>query len=67
MKKLFLLSAIFLVFSCSAKNADNPLIIPPNFAEMPDLNNPEKTEKPTTTQQEENVAKLRELLLKSEE
>jgi len=34
---------------------------------MPDVKNPESPEKPTAEQQEENVAKLKELLLKSEE
>jgi hypothetical protein len=38
--------------------------MPPNFAEMPDPNNPEK---PTTEQSEESVARLKELLLQSNE
>jgi hypothetical protein len=67
MKKLTLLALIFLAFSCSSKKPEDPLILPPNFAEMPDVKNPESPEKPTAEQQEENVAKLKELLLKSEE
>ena len=63
MKKLITLIAFFILFSCSNKQ-DDPLIIPPNFAEMPDLNNPEK---PVEKSNEENVARLKELLLKSEE
>jgi len=63
MKKLFILLAIATLFSCT-KKTDDPLIIPPGFAEMPDVNNPEK---PPKEQSEENVAKLKELLLKSEE
>ncbi len=67
MRKFFFLAAMLFVFSCSSNKLEDPLILPPNFAEMPDLNNPESPEKPTTKQQEENVAKLKELLLKSEE
>ncbi len=64
MIKIFLtLIAILCVFSC-AKKQDDPLILPPNFAEMPDLNNPEK---PTAEQSEENVERLKELLLKSDQ
>jgi len=63
MKKILILLALTALISCS-KKPDDPLIIPPNFAEMPDVNNPEK---PTKEQSEENVAKLKELLLKSEE
>jgi hypothetical protein len=64
-KKLLKISFLFLaffVFSCSSTK-DDPLIIPPNFAEMPDLNNPEK---PSVENKEENVARLKELLLKSD-
>lgn len=49
--------------SC-AKKKDDPLTIPPNFAEMPDLNN---IEKPNPQQQSEDVEKLKALLLKSDE
>lgn len=63
MKKFLILAAVFCLFSCASKK-DDPLIIPPNFAEMPDPKNPEK---PSTQQSEENVSKLKELLLKSEE
>ncbi len=63
MKIFLILAAFFCLFSC-AKKKDDPLIIPPNFAEMPDPNNPEKL---SLQQSEENVSKLKELLLKSEE
>lgn len=63
MKKLILLITISLLCSCANKK-DDPLIVPPNFAEMPDLNN---IEKPDVTQQSVDVEKLKELLLKSEE
>lgn len=58
-----ILVSVFL-FSCSSDVDKNPLVVPPNFAEMPDPNNPEK---PTKKQQEANVARLKELLLKSDE
>lgn len=65
MKKfLSVLILALLTFSCSSKKSDDPLIIPPNFAEMPDQNKPEQ---PTPEQKEENVARLKELLLKSDE
>ena len=64
MKKILCLILILLAFSCSKKD-DDPLILPPNFAEMPDPNKPE--EQPSNDQKEENVAKLKELLVKSEE
>lgn len=63
-KKISLLILIFCVFSCAEKK-ENPLILPPNFAEMPDPNKPEKPLN-NQQQQEANVARLKELLLKSE-
>jgi hypothetical protein len=50
-------------FSCDKKPED-PLILPPNFAEEPDLNNLENTKKTTN---KEDLSKLKDLLLKSEE
>ncbi len=64
MKKILSLIFILAVFSCSSKPED-PLILPPHFAQMPDLNNPETP--PTELEiQEENVENLKELLLKSD-
>lgn len=63
MKKFFALALILLLCSCFAKKVDDPLIVPPNFAEMPDVNNPEK---PTVEEKDESVARLKELLLKSD-
>lgn len=62
-KKILILSLIFGAFAC-AKKVDDPLIVPPNFSEMPDPNNPEK---PPVGQAEEDVARLKELLLQSDE
>ncbi len=63
MKIFLIIATFFCLFACSKKK-DDPLILPPNFAEMPDPNNPEQ---PSSTQREENIAKLKELLIKSEE
>ncbi len=63
MKKAILLLTIFLITSCSNKTPDDPLIVPPNFSEMPDPNNPEKLNE---RQQDADIAKLKDLLLKSE-
>ncbi len=64
MKKLLSIILLLTLFSCSSKK-DDPLIIPPNFTEMPDPNNPEKT--PVEFSGQEDVTRLKELLLKSED
>lgn len=61
-KKILILFLAFSIFSCS-KTVDDPLILPPVFNEMPDSNNPEK---PSTEQTEENVERLKEMLLQSD-
>jgi len=64
MKKILLI-IIFAItgFSCNKKPED-PLLLPPNFAEEPDLKNPENIKKTTN---QEDISKLKDLLLKSEE
>ena len=42
MKKIICLVFMFAIFSCSGKDSEDPLIMPPKFAEVPDLKNPEK-------------------------
>ena len=64
MKKVLIFITLLSIFSCKIKEDPNPLIIPPNFAELPDPNNPEKVSKES---QEESVARLKELLLESDE
>ena len=64
MKKIFCLIAILLASSCINNAKDDSLIVPPNFAEAPDFNH---LEQPSNEQKEESVAKLKELLLKSDE
>ena len=63
MKKLILVFTLSLLFSCAKKGPEDPLILPPNFVEMPDPNNPEK---PTQQQKDADIEKLKDLLLKSE-
>lgn len=63
MKKFLTILLFVSLCSCASKKADDPLIVPPNFSEMPDVNNPEK---PSEEQKGENVERLKELLLKSE-
>ncbi len=61
MKKLILLLFITsFAFSCS-KKTDDSLIIPPNFTELPD----ENSNKNTKEENEKDIEKLREILLKS--
>lgn len=56
--------AILLTPSCfSSKTPEDPLLLPPNYAELPDPNNPEKIEE---KDKPEDVEKLKDLLLKSE-
>ena len=65
MKKFYCLAALFLAISCSSSNTkEDPLILPPNFAQMPDLT---KTQPPTKEDSQQSIAKLKELLLKSDE
>ena len=64
MKKLIFIIGLFIVVqSCSSKKED-PLIIPPDFSEMPDPKNPEKINK---SKNDEEITNLKNLLLKSEE
>jgi len=62
MYKIILFLSLFILFSCVNKK-DDPLIIPPNFAEMPDPKNPEK---PSEQQSDADIERLKDLLLKSE-
>ena len=63
MKNAILLLIAFTLFSCANKTQDDPLIVPANFAEVPDLNNPEQ---PSEQQKDADIDKLKDLLLKSE-
>lgn len=60
---LIILAVLYIVTACSKKVVDDPLIVPPNFSELPDPKNPEKQ---SDQQKDADVAKLKDLLLKSE-
>ena len=59
--RLIIAAAILLIAGCSGNTIDDPLIIPPNFSQIPDLDNPEKT---TSSSSEQDLQELKELLLK---
>jgi hypothetical protein len=61
MKNLILILIFFAAFSC-AKKKDDALIIPPSFNEIPDPKNPEKNSQPSN---DEDLQRLKELLLDS--
>ena len=64
MKKTILILVIFLLNSCFGNNKDvNHLVLPPNFTDLPDPANPEKI---SEKQKDEDVERLKDLLLKSE-
>ena len=61
-KILILISLAFILPACSGNDKDDPLIIPPNFNEMPDLNKKDNDKKTP----DKDIDKLRDLLLKDE-
>ncbi len=64
MKKILLILFLSIaIFACD-KKPDDSLIVPPNFNEEPDLKNPENIKKEVD---KEDLSKLKDLLLKSEE
>ncbi len=62
MKNIFVILSLFIFSSCSSQK-DDPLIVPPNFNELPDANKPEENIK---KQEDKDLEKLKELLLKNE-
>ncbi len=63
MKKILFVAFLLSVVSCGGNKPEDPLLLPPNFDEMPD---PNKSEEKTKEQEQENVDRLKELLLKSD-
>jgi hypothetical protein len=54
------------LFSCS--NSDkNPLVIPPKFSELPDLNSIETQKNQENVGNQENIDKLKKMLQESDE
>jgi hypothetical protein len=64
MTKYFFLIALSFIAFCCDKTPEDSLIIPPKFNEQPDVNNPQNDKK---TKSQEDISKLKDLLLKSEE
>lgn len=63
-KFFYVMVLVTLVSGCSRNTKpEDPLLLPPNFNEIPDLNNP-TPEKPQTSSPD--VEELRNLLLKSQ-
>ena len=61
-KLIIIATTALIIASCAKNKIDDPLIVPPNFSEMPDLKNPEKT---TPKSSEKDMQELKELLLKN--
>ncbi len=59
-KLLLLIIASFLVTACANNKSEDPLIVPPNFNDVPDPNNPEKSDPKSSDQ---DLQELRDLLL----
>ncbi|MFT5702811.1 MAG: hypothetical protein ACJAZX_000757 [Rickettsiales bacterium] len=61
--KLIILAALTLLIGACSKNENtNPLLIPPNFNQVPDLNNPEQAPEQSSDQ---DLQELKDLLLKN--
>ncbi|MFT7099364.1 MAG: hypothetical protein ACJAS6_001246 [Rickettsiales bacterium] len=51
------------MLGCSSNKYNDPLLIPPNFNEVPDLKNPEK---PTSNSSDQDLQELKDLLLNND-
>lgn len=63
MKKISLILIIFLfsLSSCATKKVEDPLILPPDFGVMPDLNN--KKNQDLKKDQSKDIERIKDLLL----
>jgi hypothetical protein len=66
MKYLALFLISISLFSCSGGDK-NPLIIPPKFTELPDLNSVETKKTQENVGNQENIDKLKKMLQESDE
>ena len=66
MKYLILLLIATSLLSCS-EGDKNPLVIPPKFAELPDLNSVETKKIQENVGNQENIDKLKKMLQESDE
>jgi hypothetical protein len=65
MKYLILFSIAVALFSCSVGDK-NPLVIPPKFSELPDLNSIEPKKAQENVGNQENIDKLKKMLQESD-
>ena len=65
MKYLILFFIAVISFSCSASDK-NPLVIPPKFSELPDLNSIETKKTQENVGNQENIDKLKKMLQESD-
>ncbi len=65
MKYLILFFIAFPLFSCSSSDK-NPLVIPPKFSELPDLNSIETKKTQENVGNQENIDKLKKMLQESD-
>ena len=66
MKYLILFYIAVTLFSCSVGDK-NPLVIPPKFSELPDLNSIETKKTQENVGNQENIDKLKKMLQESDE
>ena len=65
MKNLLLVLIFLGLLSCT-KIDKNPLVVPPNFTELPDLNQVEENKTQENVGNQENIDKLKKLLQESD-
>ncbi len=65
MKYLILFFIAVTLFSCSVGDK-NPLVIPPKFSELPDLNSIETKKTQENVGNQENIDKLKKMLQESD-
>jgi hypothetical protein len=61
-KLIIFITTILLMTGCSKNKIDDPLIVPPNFSQIPDLQNPEPKNSEASTK---DMEELKDLLLKN--
>jgi hypothetical protein len=65
MKYLIFFFVVSSLFSCSGSDK-NPLVIPPKFSELPDLNSVETKKTQENVGNQENIDKLKKMLQESD-
>lgn len=65
MKNIIFLLSFLVLISCS-KPDKNPLVIPPNFTEIPNLDHTQENKSQENIGNQENIDKLKKLLQESD-